>query len=119
MAFRPSQERDTSTVFAGVIVLSFADETLLTIIGWALAWLSGVGLFALPLDAGAWRSLKFEFLSPSSLPREMTDERLWPGGLLPARCPVRCASVSDRLEPIDRFRAQSGFGLASWQSDGR
>ena len=119
MAVPPSQERVTSTVFAGVIVFFTADETLLTVIGWVLACLCGVGLIALPQATGAWRFLMAAISSPSSLPREMTDERLWPGGILPVRCPVRSASVSDRSEPLDRFRRQPGFGLAGWQSDGR
>ncbi|TXT19776.1 MAG: hypothetical protein FD138_4304 [Planctomycetota bacterium] len=87
-------------VFAGVIVLFTDDQTLLTMIGWVLAWLCGMALVALPF-------------------RETTDERLRPGGLIPLRCPIQSASISVCSQPPGGFRFQAGSGLQGWQSDDR
>ena len=118
-AFRRRQERVTSTVFAGVIVLFTDDQTLLTIIGWVLAWLCGAAVVAVPLVLAARRFFGQAVWPQSALFRETTDERLRPGELIPLRCPIRSASFSVCSQPPDVFRGQAGSGLHGWQSDGR
>lgn len=100
-------------------MLFMSDETLLTVIEWALAFVCGAVVIALPLAIAAQRFLSSNVLSPSALLQEMTGERSWWGALLPARCPIRSASVSVRIEPLDQFRPRAGTGLGGWQSDGR
>ena len=100
-------------------MLFMSDETLLTIIEWAVACAWGAIVIALPLAIAARRFLSSEVLSPSALLQELTGERPWPGALLPARCLARFKSVSDRSEPPGQFRHRAGLGLRGWQSDGR
>ena len=100
-------------------MLFMSDETLLTVIEWALAFVCGAIVIALPLAIAARRILSSEVLSPSALLQEMTGEQRRPGALLPVRCPIRSASVSVRTEPPDQFRPRAGSGLRGWQSDGR
>ena len=100
-------------------MLFMSDETLLTIIKWAVACAWGAIVIALPLAIAARRFLSSEVLSPSALLQEMTGERSRLGALLPARCPIRSASVSNCSEPPDQIRPRAGFGLGGWQSDGR
>lgn len=100
-------------------MLFMSDETLLTVIAWALAFVCGAILIALPLAIVVRRFLPAVVLSPSALLQEMTGERLRLGALLPARCPIRSASVSVRTESPDRYRPRAGSGLGGWQSDGR
>lgn len=106
-------------VFAGVIVLFTDDQTLLTMIGWVLAWLCGMALVALPLALAARRFFGQAVWSQSALFRETTDERLRPGGLIPLRCPIQSASISVCSQPPGGFRFQAGSGLQGWQSDDR
>ncbi|MBC7816718.1 MAG: hypothetical protein IAG10_07515 [Planctomycetaceae bacterium] len=100
-------------------MLFMFDETLLTVIEWALAWVCGVIVIALPLAFAAKRFLSSDVLSPSALLQEMAGERPRQGALLPVRCPIRSVSVSVRTESPDQFRPRAGSGLRSWQSDGR
>ena len=100
-------------------MLFMSDETLLTVIEWAVACVCGAIVIALPLAIAARRFLLSDVLSPSALLQEMTGERRWPGAPLPVRCPIRSASVSVRSEPPDQFRPGAGSGLRGWQPDGR
>jgi hypothetical protein len=104
---------------AGVIVLFMSDETLLTAIEWAVAFLGCAILIALPFAIVARRYLPANVLSPFALLQEVAGERLRLGGLLPAHCPIRSASVSDRTVSPVQFRLRAGSGLRGWQSDGR
>lgn len=106
-------------VFAGVIVLFTDDQTLLTMIGWVLAWLCGVAFLAMPMVLAAQRFFGSAIWSLSTLFRETTDERLRPGGLLPVRCPIRSVSRSDCSQPPDGLRFRTGSSLPSWQADDR
>lgn len=107
-------------VFAGFIVLFTDDQTLLMMLGWVLAWLSGVAFFALPLAVAIRRVFaQGDVWFPSALLRQMMDDRLRPGGLIPVRCPIRSTSTGVCSQPPDEFRFRSESGLHGWQSDGR
>lgn len=93
------------------------NETLLTFIGWSLVWLSGLALVARPLAVAIRRFLTHEFSFLPALLREMADEQLSPGRLIPVRCPIRTTSVSVCSEPPDRRGLRAGAGLRGWQSD--
>lgn len=108
---RATFERVTSTVQSGVIVLFTDDGTLLTFIGWSLVWLCGLALIAGPLAVALRRFLTAEVLSPFTLLREMAGERLLPGRLVPVRCPIRVASVSNCPGPPDQRWRHAGAGL--------
>ena len=98
-------------------MLFSAFETSLTVAVWILALLSGAALIAVLLVSGVRSCLRRDVSRPFALLREMIDERLLRGALLPARCLVH--SVSDGLEPPDCRRPPAGAGLRGWQSDGR
>lgn len=115
----PPRECVTSMVHSGVIVLLTDDETLLTFIEWSLVWLCGLALIAGPLAAAIRRFLTQEFSSLPALLREMTDERLSPGRLIPVRCLIRTASVSVCSESPDRRGLRARAGLRGWQSENR
>jgi len=119
MTNRSRLERLTSTVFAGVIVLFMSDETLLTVIEWALAWMLGVILIALPLAFAVRQCLLKNVLSPSGMLQEIVGERHRSEALLPARCPIRSISHGICTEPPDRIRLRADAGLRGWQSDSR
>lgn len=95
------------------------DETLLTFIGWSLVWLCGLALIAESLAVAFLRFLTQEVSSRSALLREMTVERLWPGRLIPVRCPIRTASISVCSELPDRRWPRASEGLRGWQSEDR
>ena len=116
---RAPRERFTSTVIVGVIVLFTDDETLLTFIGWGLVWLCGLALIAGPLAVAVRRFLTQVVSFTSALLREMTEERLWPGRLIPVRCPIRIASVSVCSEPPDQRWPRATAGLRGWPSESR
>lgn len=115
----PPRECVTSTVHLGVIVLFTDDETLLTFIGWSLVWLCGLALIAGPLVVAVRRFLTQEFSSLPALLREMTEERLSPGRLIPVRCPIRTACVSVCSESPGRRGLRARAGLRGWQSENR
>ncbi|MFM9960990.1 MAG: hypothetical protein ACKV2Q_07175 [Planctomycetaceae bacterium] len=100
-------------------MLFLSDETLLTVVEWALVWVCGAIMIALPLAVAAGRFLLSDVWSPSALLQELTGERPGLGALLPARCPIRSASDSDRLGPPGQVRHCAGTGRCGWQSDGR
>lgn len=116
---RAPRERFTSTVIVGVIVLFTDNETLLTLIGWSLVWLCGLALIAGPLAVAVRRFQTPAGSALSALLREMTEERLLPGRLIPVRCPIRSASVSVRSEPPDQRWPRATDGLRGWQSESR
>ena len=96
-----------------------ADETWLTVIAGVLSCLLGIGLLARPLVARTLVAHLSGVWSPSEL-SEMTDGKYSrPGGglFLPARCPVRVASCSDRSEL--RGVPKRRVSLGSWQSENR
>lgn len=100
-------------------MLFLSDETLLTVVEWALVWVCGAILIALPLAVAARRFLLSDVWSLSALLQELAGERPRLGARLPARCPIRSASDSDRSEPPDPVRLRAGSGLSGWQTDGR
>lgn len=109
--------RFTQRSIAGVIVESTADLTLLTVIALVLSSLLGIGWLVVPEVSRAVASLLS--VRSSSEPQEIVDgEPLRPGGLLPARCPVRDASFSRQSVP-GVVAPQSRGSLRGWQSDGR
>ena len=63
-------------------MLFMSDETLLTVIEWALAFVCGAIVIALPLAIAARRILSSEVLSPSALLQETTGERSRKGDLI-------------------------------------
>lgn len=115
----PPPERVTSTVQSGVIVLFTDDEALLTFIGWSMVWLCGLALIADPLAVAFRRFLTAEVSSPFTLLREMAGERLLPGRMIPVRCPIRTASVSNCPELPDQRWPHAGAGLRGWSSENR